>query len=502
MRNEYKVSRGRDGTLFVRRVDVRSRSRFRAGFLAAVAAMGLAAMNYSSAAQGISSLMLSIQDWLAPTEPAAPPPTKAETLSLTEMTTEKLELPLSRLTEQDATGVSLPGPPAVVPEQTSVIQPLQSKEPPDAQPPEPSLDVHTVTIAPGDSLSTIFLSLELNQAELLRLTNGEGKPLKRIHPGQALEFHIDSDKRIRQLVYRIDDVHSMHFVSTDDGYRSERKEEPYDSHIATVQGTVKSSLFLAGQASGLSDRTIMEMVEILAWDVDFALDIRSGDHFSIVYEELHKDGRKVRDGPILAAEFVNRGRSIRALRYTDSKDRSDYFSPTGESMRKAFLRTPVKFSRISSRFNLRRKHPVLHTIRAHRGVDYAAPTGTPVKSTGDGKIVFAGRKGGYGRAVIVRHGSTYTTLYAHLSKFTKRARAGRSVSQGQIIGYVGSTGLATGPHLHYEFQVRGRHRNPLKVELPKAPPIAAAYKADFLEQTRSLVTRLDLLSRTQLAVND
>ena len=275
-------------------------------------------------------------------------------------------------------------------------------------------------------------------------------------------------------------------------------EIPFDRRRAFAQGQIDSSLFLAGQAAGLPDKTIMEMAEIFGWDVDFALDIRRGDQFFIIYEELYKNDGKVRNGSILAAEFTNQGRSIRAVRYTDNNGRSHYYSPEGDSMRKAFLRTPVEFSRISSRFG-KRKHPVLSTVRNHNGVDYAARTGTPIKVTGDGRIEFAGHKGGYGKAVVVRHGGVYTTLYAHMSNLAKGIKNGKSVRQGQIIGYVGSSGLATGPHLHYEFRVRGVHRNPLKVELPKAASIAAEYLQDFQDQTRELALQLDSLASTQVA---
>ena len=356
-----------------------------------------------------------------------------------------------------------------------------------------------VKVKSGDSLYTIFNSLGLSQGEMLLVASGEGKQLTRIHPGQSLEFQVSDQGKLESLIYRVDEINSVHFRKTSTGYASEQIINPLDTEVATSQGHIQSSLFLSGQSAGLSDRTIMSLIEIFAWDVDFALDIRRGDQFSVVYEELFKDGAKIRDGKILAAEFVNQGRRIRAVRYTDKEGRSNYFSPDGASMRKAFLRTPVNFSRISSHFNLKRKHPVLNTIRAHKGVDYAAPRGTPIKATGDGKIAHLGRKGGYGKSIIIRHGSTYTTLYGHLNGYAKGLSAGKSVRQGQVIGYVGSTGLATGPHLHYEFRVRGVHRNPLKVELPKAAPIPEQYKQNFVQSTGALVARLDYLSGTQIA---
>jgi murein DD-endopeptidase MepM/ murein hydrolase activator NlpD len=211
----------------------------------------------------------------------------------------------------------------------------------------------------------------------------------------------------------------------------------------------------------------------------------------MIYEEKFKDGVKVQDGAILAAEFVNQGKSFRAVRYTHADGYTDYYNDTGYSMRKAFLRTPVNFTRISSGFSLGRKHPVLNTIRAHRGVDYAAPAGTPIKATGAGIVTFSGYKGGYGNVVILRHGEKYSTLYGHMSRFAKGISTGKRIKQGQTIGYVGMTGLATGPHLHYEFHVNGVHRNPLTVELPKALGIPGGIMADFKAKTTPLLSQLD-----------
>ncbi|KPK40462.1 MAG: peptidase M23, partial [Gammaproteobacteria bacterium SG8_47] len=256
----------------------------------------------------------------------------------------------------------------------------------------------------------------------------------------------------------------------------------------------------AGQRAGLSDNLIMELAAIFGWDVDFALDIREGDEFAVIYEEHFLDGEKLRDGAIIGAEFVNQGQRYQAVRYTDPEGRGDYFTPDGMSMRKAFLRTPVEFSRISSRFGTR-KHPVLNKFRAHKGVDYAAPQGTPIKAAGDGKVIFAGTKGGYGRTAIIQHGGRYSTLYAHMSKFARGVRSGKYVRQGQTIGYVGSSGLATGPHLHYEFRVNGVHRNPLTVKLPEAAPISAALKSDFIDHADRLTRQLNAHRESRIALN-
>ena len=358
----------------------------------------------------------------------------------------------------------------------------------------------SVEVANGDSLYTLFLAENLRTSELVDVLRAgdQANMLKRLLPGQRLDFYLDAHGSVRHLVYHLDEIRAVHFHRAGRGFEATPVEAKVERRLATATGRIDSSLFLAAQRAGLEDRLIMEMVEIFAWDVDFALEIRAGDGFALIYEELYKDGAKLTDGAILAAEFTNRGRVIRALRYQDPKGRSEYFSPQGLSMRKAFLRTPVNFTRISSRFGLR-KHPVLHKMRRHNGVDYAAPRGTPVKATGDGKVVSIGRNGGYGRTITLRHGATYATLYAHLHRYAKGIKKGKSVRQGQVIGYVGSTGLATGPHLHYEFRVRGAHRDPLKVKLPKAAPIAKQYRAEFLETTRGALAQLELLSRTQLA---
>ena len=221
--------------------------------------------------------------------------------------------------------------------------------------------------------------------------------------------------------------------------------------------------------------------------------------FRSIYQEDFLDGEKYRDGAILAAEFVNRGESFRAIRYTDATGRADYYSPDGKSVRKAFLRSPVDFRRISSKFQKSRWHPVLGKKRPHRGVDYAASTGTPIKAAGDGKIILRGRKGGYGRTVMIEHGGGIVTLYGHMSRYASKQRHGTRVKQGQTIGYVGKSGLASGPHLHYEFRINGSHRNPLTVKLPSAAPIAKKYRSDFQEKTAPLVARLEILNKTLVA---
>lgn len=374
----------------------------------------------------------------------------------------------------------------------------------DADEPPVVAPAHRVTVSSGDSLYLIFKRLGLPQRDLALMTGLKplARKLARISPRQELEFYVDTESRLTRLVHRLDRIKSLHVYRDGDAFRFEEVVEPPEVSVGTAAGVIDSSLFEAGQRAGLSDNLIMQMAEIFGWDVDFALDIRAGDRFALVFEEQFKDGEKIGEGPIVAAEFTNRGRRIRAVRYVDSTGHTDYFSPDGRSMRKAFLRTPVNFTRISSRFSFSRRHPILHKMRAHRGVDYSAPRGTAVKASGDGRVVFAGRNGGYGRTVILQHGSVYTTLYAHLSRFSKGIRPGKRVKQGQTIGYVGSTGLATGPHLHYEFRVRGVHRDPLRVKLPQAAPLADMYMGDFQETAKPLLAKLELTARTSIATAD
>ncbi|MEK7797167.1 MAG: M23 family metallopeptidase, partial [Pseudomonadota bacterium] len=246
--------------------------------------------------------------------------------------------------------------------------------------------------------------------------------------------------------------------------------------------------------AGLSEGLLLKLVEIFGWDIDFAQQLRRGDGFAVIYEEKFSQGQKIADGQILAAEFVNQGKTYRAIGFRDDRGRLEYHTPEGLSLRRPFLRTPVELSRISSRFAMR-FHPVLKTWRAHTGVDYAAPTGTPVRATATGRVTALGWNGGYGQAVTLKHGGAFSTLYGHLSRFHSGLRVGSPIEQGQVIGYVGATGLATGPHLHYELQVNGRHQNPITFKFPGATPLAPEHKQAFLRNAGQFGTRLDLISR-------
>ena len=353
-----------------------------------------------------------------------------------------------------------------------------------------------MTVAKGDTLSGLFNRYDLPAADwmaLARLDN-VGKQLSRMRPGDVLRVSIDDSRRVNQLNYAVDELRTLNVQrDADNAFLASELVAEVETRVAYATGTITSSLFLAAAEAGMSDRTTMGLAAIFGWDIDFALDMRVGDRFAVVYEELYLDGEKLRDGAILAAEFINGRRTIRAVRYVDDKGDASYYTPGGDSMRKAFIRTPVDFARISSSFSLGRRHPILNKIRAHRGVDYAAPPGTPIKAAGEGKVIFAGTKGGYGRTVILQHGSNRTTLYAHMRSFRRGIRNGARVKQGQVIGYVGSSGLATGPHLHYEFRVNGVHRNPVTVPLPRAHPIAAKQRAQFEQASAPLLSQLDMI---------
>src|SRR6056297_3978980 len=374
-------------------------------------------------------------------------------------------------------------------------------EPPAPVVPDPVKRV-VLEVRSGDSLDRLFRRNELSVGDLHRLLDlKEVAPhLKRIQPGDTIEVAHDGPS-VLSLTRRIDENRSLLVEAGDAGYEASFLEHPVEIRRARATGRITSSFYAAGLAAGLSDGTIMRLAGIYAWDIDFALEIRRGDWFTVVYEEIWQDGEKLRDGQIVAVEFNNRGRSFRAVRFADEEGRPDYYTPEGQSMRKAFLRAPVDFKRVSSNFNPNRLHPILKTRRPHRGVDYAARTGTPIMAAGDGKVIAAGNRSGYGKAVELQHGGNVTTLYAHMSRIA--TRTGRRVKQGDVIGYVGMTGLATAPHLHYEYRINGVHKNPRTVELPHAEPVPEARRAEFARVAAPLIRELDGLSNAlRLAAAD
>ena len=383
----------------------------------------------------------------------------------------------------------------------AAIEPVPFPEfhPPLQLPPE--YQKLSLKIKRGDTLDALFRRNDLNLGHLAMIVRlPEASPhLKKLIPGD--EFQIEHDEGSLVSLYRELTLTSALKVNKEEsGFSAEIIDRPIEVRKKLAYGRIDSSLFESAIAAGLPDKLIMNLAGIFAWDVDFVLDIRGGDDYYILFEEIYQDGEYVADGDIIAAEFNNNGRTFQAIRFVDKDERSDYYTPEGLSVRKAFVRAPVDFSRISSSFNPRRRHPILNTIRAHRGVDYAAPSGTPIKAAGDGKVIFRGKKNGYGNAIIVQHGGNITTLYAHMSRFNNSSRVGRRVVQGQTIGYVGKTGLATAPHLHYEYRLNGVHRNPRTVKLPQADPIKDEYRADFLAAAEPILDELLQYKRTQVAL--
>jgi murein DD-endopeptidase MepM/ murein hydrolase activator NlpD len=366
---------------------------------------------------------------------------------------------------------------------------------PQSSPEYPDSAWRNVTVAPGDNLSLMFNRIGASRQDLeaiLDISKEARSAMTRLAPGQVLRFRLDGSA-VQEIVFEQDFLTSVRFSRDGGKFKAEWIEEKPEIRQASAVAEITHSLFIDGQRAGLSDKTIMEFIGVFGWDVDFLRDLQRGDQFSVVFEEVYKDGMKITSGKILAAEFINKGKRLRAIYYEHDDGIAGYYSDKGEAMRKAFLRTPVNFTRISSRFSLARRHPILNRVRAHRGVDYSAPTGTPIQAVADGKVIFAGWKGGYGNVVQLKHGSAYSTLYGHMTNFARGIRNGQTVSQGQTIGYVGRTGLATGPHLHYEFLVNGVHRDPMTVKLPNALPLDTKYLTDFKRQAAPLIARIDTL---------
>lgn len=411
----------------------------------------------------------------------------------------KGDLPVAQL---PLTVESVQASPAIYSPETHDITSTSSDSTKTAKPSTDTITESWVqhTVASGDNLTSMFKKAGLTARDVYNVTasNDAARSLSRLYPGQTLAFLIQGNQ-LEKLRHIQSELKQTLIFKTDTGFETELIERQPETRQKYTAGTIQDSLFLAGEEAGLSSKKIMELASIFGWDVDFVLDIRRGDSFNLIYEEKYLDGKHIGEGPIIAAQFINRGTKYTALRYTDAEGDSNYFTPEGYSMRKAFLRSPVGFARISSRFSLSRKHPVLNRIRAHKGVDYAARTGTPIKSAGDGKIIYRGKKGGFGNVVIIQHGSSITTLYAHMSNFKRGQKVGSRVQQGQVVGFVGQTGLASGPHLHYEFRVNGVHKNPLTVKLPKAMPIAKAEQSTFKSTASALLAKLETYQATTLA---
>ncbi|MGV6825759.1 MAG: OapA family protein [bacterium] len=420
-----------------------------------------------------------------------------------------LPLPDSNETESSA-AANTPArkhetPVTVIPASEDISSQEETLSEDSATPGQSEIELKVVEhkIRSGESLAKIFAEKDLSPNLLHRIVTSSktAANLSKIKPGEVLRFETDHNDELIKLTLQRDRVSSLRITANDQGFDAIENNEQLDTKVTEKVGVIQSSLFVDGQKAGLSDAQIMEMAGLFGWDIDFALELRVGDRFSVIFEERYLDGEKYENGPILAAEFINQGNKYRAIRYQDSNGNIGYFDESGHPKKRAFIRTPLKFARVSSGFTTKRWHPVLKKWRSHKGTDYAAKTGTPVKATGNGKVTFRGKKGGYGNVVFIQHGGTYTTVYAHLSKFSKKARKGKKVKQGDIIGYVGSTGLASGPHLHYEFRVNGVHRNPLTVKLPKSVPLPKTELTVFKLNSKEILAQLDRLSSTSMVAS-
>ncbi|MDZ7684090.1 MAG: peptidoglycan DD-metalloendopeptidase family protein [Gammaproteobacteria bacterium] len=365
----------------------------------------------------------------------------------------------------------------------------------------PVANWQTIEVRPGDNMSRIFKRAGLSARTLFDIMNLGPKveKLRKIMPGEQLAIAKADDGQFHSLRYEESPLRNLIIQRTGDALDAFWEVTEPEVIIAFATAEISRSapsLYHAGKKAGLSDNIIMELSYIFQWDISFALDLRRGDSFTLMYEEHYVDGEKVREGDIIAAHFSNMGRQFRAVAFEDSQGRTQYYAPDGSSMRKAFLRDPVHFSHVSSQFNLKRLHPVHKRVMPHRGIDYAANRGTPVRAAGDGNVTIARQNRASGKYIVIQHGQQYTTKYLHLSNFANGVRSGKRVEQGDVIGYVGATGWATGPHLHYEFLVNGVHRNPRTVALPKSEPIPAKEMTEFKARTSPLLARLDSLTGT------
>lgn len=358
--------------------------------------------------------------------------------------------------------------------------------------PESHVVERTIEVSSGDTLSTIFERAGLGYSDVMQVLDvGEqAKRLERIRPGETLVLKLEDDE-FAGLQYDLDADSKLNiFREQGDQLVAEIKDLPSQTAMVAAGGMVRGSLYQSAVATGIPPAKVMELAEIFGWKVDFVRDVRNGDEFKLIYEIRERNGERLGTGDIIAAEYRNGDRTIQAVRYTSPDGTSGYYEPDGSSLERGFLRYPVEFSRISSNFNPARLHPIHNTVRPHNGVDLAAPTGTPIRASATGRVTFAGWKHGYGRVVQIRHDETYETRYAHMSGFKGNLSRGESVEKGDVIGYVGMTGAATGPHLHYELRVNGKPYDPTKVALPEANPIPSEHREDFLAETRSAMDQL------------
>jgi murein DD-endopeptidase MepM/ murein hydrolase activator NlpD len=361
--------------------------------------------------------------------------------------------------------------------------------------PDKVISVFNVTVDKEDSLYTLLRERDVNPEEILRIARLSKNVynLARLETDDQLKITM-SDGILDSIDFMYEELEGIK-VKRDDsvkgGFSVEKYELPYVVKHKVVAGTIDDSLYESGLRAGANPKIIVDLSDIFAWDVDFATEIRNGDSFTIIYEVIYLDGKAIRSGRIIAAELENKGKDFYALYYEDSKGRGDYFNKVGKSVSRTLLKSPLSYRRVSSHFSRRRYHPILKKYRPHHGIDYAAPRGTPVESSGSGKVVYAGWKKGYGKYVKIRHNEKYTTAYGHLSKISSGIKKGTKVKQGQMIGKVGSTGVSTGPHLHYEVLVRGSLVNPLSVKSKSRRSLGANEMVRFNVIKDEFVAKLD-----------
>ncbi len=356
----------------------------------------------------------------------------------------------------------------------------------------------------GDTVAELLRRLNVEDAaavEYLRKDKA-AESFRQLAAGKTIQAETSMDGDLMALRYLSNSGSQIVIEKSADGFQTSILPPQLEQRVFMRTGEIISSLFAATDAADLPEPAANQLAEIFGGDIDFYRDLRKGDKFTVVYEMDYSNGEPVRTGRIQTAEFINRGKTYRVVYFKTDSEHGDYYSPDGKSVHKAFLRSPLEFSRVSSNFSLSRLHPVLGTWRAHKGVDYAAPTGTKAKVTADGTVTYIGNQGGYGNVVMVDHQNRYTTVYGHLSRFASGLHRGQHVVQGDIIGYVGTTGLVTGPHLHYEFRVNGQQKDPLRVALPDAAPISPHLKTAFQEATSGLAERLALLNNASLSKLD
>ncbi|HQT72136.1 MAG TPA: peptidoglycan DD-metalloendopeptidase family protein [Thiobacillus sp.] len=356
----------------------------------------------------------------------------------------------------------------------------------------------------GDTLSSALSRMNIDDLEIQRLlsTDAVHQLSANVRPGKLIQVTTAQDGQLMTIQFQRNNASDLIVRRQGDAFVAEEGDQATETRVVMRSGRVLSSLYGATDSAGIPDKIADKMAETLSTNVDFRNDLRRGDTFSVVYTVNYRNGEPVGAGKLLAAEFANAGKSHRAVLFSDPSGREDYYTPEGESLKKGFLRSPLEFSRVTSSFSNSRQHPVFGFHRAHTGVDFGAPTGTRVKATGDATVAFAGRKGGYGNLVILRHQSGYETYYAHLSAFAPGIRPGRAIGQGDVIAYVGSTGASTGPHLHYEVRISGKPYNPMTIKLPGSAPLDVAQRARFLQQTAGWSEKLAMLRDTNLAALD